>query len=90
MEEIQVRTCVRCRKRHKTRSGRGLCRGCWNDPSVRRLFPPVATFGGDEAGDIGHKVLREMRADCDHEDTERIDPLSVGCKDCGVVLTREE
>jgi hypothetical protein len=40
--------CVHCKKPiGLSRSGRGLCRVCWNDKTTRIRYPLLATFGGD-------------------------------------------
>lgn len=38
--------CLNCGK-PRNRVGRGLCRGCWDDPVIRQRFPRIAEFGGD-------------------------------------------
>ncbi len=43
------RTCRNCQQPHRDRAGRGLCRVCWNNPTVKAQFAPVAKFGGKAA-----------------------------------------
>jgi hypothetical protein len=51
-------TCRHCSRAYKCRTGRGLCRQCWERPSIRERYPIVAAFGSQAASAIaaeGHK-----------------------------------
>lgn len=50
--EIQKRErfCRHCKESYGTRAGRGLCNACWRQKSIRDNYPPLAPFGGAEAG----------------------------------------
>lgn len=52
-----MRTCRHpsCGRQFKSRSGLGLCRTCWNKPEIRKLYQPLASFGGAEAGRLGYQ-----------------------------------
>lgn len=44
-----TRICKHCKEPHSGRSGRGLCRACWDKKWIRAKYPIVASFGGKEA-----------------------------------------
>lgn len=52
------RVCRHCKEPFSDRAGRGLCRSCWNDKSIRDRYPPVAAFGGKDAWKEQRKALK--------------------------------
>ncbi len=47
--------CKHCKETYSGRSGRGLCRPCWDKKWVRCKYPPLSKFGGKKAGAIWSK-----------------------------------
>lgn len=46
------RKCIHCKRGHNGRSGRNLCRNCWDDTDIRYKYPTLSTFGGLTAGNM--------------------------------------
>lgn len=42
--KIKKRQCKNCQHSFSVRVGRGLCRSCWNIPSIRAAYSPVRSF----------------------------------------------
>ena len=53
--------CRHCSTPWMSRTGRGLCRTCWNDPAIRAQYPLVAVFGGPVAGAMRFRRRKTMR-----------------------------
>ncbi len=51
-------TCIHCQRKYHSRSGRNLCRTCWQDKPTRERYPKVAAFGSWRAARISHSVRR--------------------------------
>ncbi len=58
-----MRVCRHCHKEFAARVGLGLCRACWNAPATRQLYPPIANFGGADAGNLssGEHLMKEHK-----------------------------
>lgn len=52
-------TCVHCKRNYKAKSGRDLCRTCWNTPDIRRKYPKVAEFASTEASHMGLEIRHD-------------------------------
>ena len=48
--------CRHCLTPFNCRTGRGLCRTCWNDPAIKERYKPLANFGGRAAWRLRKKV----------------------------------
>ena len=50
--------CVHCRRNKQSNSGRGLCRGCWNNPAIRNRYRTKITTSPKYA----NETLEELEA----------------------------
>jgi len=50
--------CFHCHQPYISRTGRGLCRNCWNNPDIRCNYPIIAGFGSKQAGITGHQKMK--------------------------------
>ena len=53
---MKAKSCHHCKKIMTGRIGRGLCRPCWDDRSIRERYPQVAPFGGKVAGKMSRRL----------------------------------
>ena len=52
-----IRECRHCGKVGHQRTGRGLCRPCWDDKAVRKQYPPGRFSGDTRSASIGPDVV---------------------------------
>ena len=55
------RICKHCDQSYISRTGRGLCRTCWDDIAIRTKYKPLAPFGGSQARKMQQPKRKTMR-----------------------------
>jgi hypothetical protein len=58
---IRAVYCRHCKQLRGARVGRGLCRTCWEDKTIRERYPPLAAFGGKGASECWAEQKRVGR-----------------------------
>ncbi len=55
--------CINCHVRKSFYGGRGLCRFCYDQPSVRRLYPKLErpALAGETAADLDALIAQQMK-----------------------------
>ena len=61
-----LKQCRNCSTKYSSRSGRGLCRMCWDNKEIRAKYPLEARFGGAKAGWLGG-IVKQARAASEEE-----------------------
>lgn len=65
--------CVHCGRRNQSRSGRGLCRHCHDNPEIRCLYPPKRPTGrtAGPRGNDGFETMEDLEALIAHQYAHR-------------------
>jgi len=76
MQAILTYICVHCKRKYYERAGRGLCRPCWNKPTIRQRYAVIAPFGGKLPSDRQYDRLctelgcgRRFEPACEEQET---------------------